>query len=110
MNTCDEKNAKFMGEALLNHAREICRYAKTYSGPIHPDRPSEERQKRKFVSTVDRMIREMGTLLLMANYKGVSRYCNREQIEAYIDEARLASIMAPVPVEEEAKQSAAQMN
>ena len=29
----------------------------------------------------------MYALMLMARYKGVSRFCNREQIEAYMDAA-----------------------
>lgn len=90
MNTtvCDEATAKFMSEALLNHAREVSRYARTYpevfeSLPVERARDSVA----KFIKNVSRMIKEFQALMLMAKYKGVTRFCNREQIEAYVENA-----------------------
>ena len=94
METCDEATAMFMGEALLSHAREIRRYAKTYCLPSPANQAIAEGPKRKFTRTVERMINEMHALMLMAKYKGASRFCNREQIDAYMEEARAA--IAPV--------------
>ncbi len=90
METCDEASAKFMGEALLSHAREIHRYAKTFCLPSLANQAIAEAHKRKFTRVVERMVNEMHALLLMAKYKGASRFCNREQIEAYMDGARAA--------------------
>ncbi len=87
MEMCDEKTAKFMAESLLEHAQNIYRYAKTYSQPIYDDRQAESKLKSTFVKTVERMLKEMYALMLMAKYKGISRFCNREQIEAYMEEA-----------------------
>lgn len=83
---CDEATAKFMSEALLSHAREICRYAVTYSKPLVPGAPNDPAQRERFVGRVERMQKEMYALMLMAKYKGISRYCNKEQVEAYMDE------------------------
>ena len=90
METCDEASAKFMAESLLDHAKEIYRYAKTFCEPTLANQAIDENIRKKFHRTVERMINEMHALMLMAQYKGVSRYCNQEQIEAYMDEARQA--------------------
>lgn len=106
METCDETTARVMGEALLNHAREICRYACTYSETIHSVPSKEEAHRKKFMRNVERMIKEMHALMLMAKHKGISRFCNREQIEAYIDNASRV-IERPAAV---ANQSTSQFN
>ena len=90
METCDEPTAKFMGEALLNHAREIHRYARAFCLPTPANQAVSEGHKRRFFRTVERMINEMYALMLMARYKGISRFCNQEQIDAYMAEARAA--------------------
>lgn len=87
METCDEATAKFMGEALLNHAREICRYARTYSAQTHPEPEREKFLRERYARNLTRMLKEMHALMLMAKYKGISRYCNCEQIEAYVEDA-----------------------
>ena len=106
MKTCDEETAKFMSGALLDHAKEICRYAKAYREPIFPDANMDNPVRAKFMTTVERMVKEMHALLLMAEHKGISRYCNREQIEAYMEEARavVKSVIAGF------KKSASQFN
>ena len=101
METCNVANAKFMAESLLSHAREICRYAKAYCEPSYANLMLDEQYRLKFTRNVDRMIKEMSSLLLLAGNKGVDRFCNREQIEAYMDEARLA-IAAPASTKQSA--------
>ena len=90
MNTaaCDESTAQFMSEALLSHAREIHRYAKTYPS-VFESLPAENARQSitKFVKTVSSMIKGMHALMLMAKYKGVTRFCNQEQVDAYIENA-----------------------
>lgn len=93
MNTCDEDTAKFMGKSLLNHAREIHRYAKAYCEPSDANEYIDVGRRAKFTGHLERMLKEMYALMLMAKYKGVSRFCNREQIEAYINAA--ADVIAP---------------
>lgn len=89
---CDESTAKFMSEALLNHAREIHRYAKTYPEVFAGLSAERAREGgKRFVKNVTRMVKEMHALMLMAGYKGVTRFCNREQVEAHM-EAALAAI------------------
>ena len=90
MNASNEAVAHQMSEALLGHAKEIHRYARTFCEPSQANLAIDEKQRRKFYRTVERMINEMHALLIMAKYKGVSRLCNREQIEAYMDEAQSA--------------------
>lgn len=90
MNTEKESTAQFMGEALLSHAREIHRYAKTFCPATGANQALGEENRRKFSRIVLRMINEMHALLLMAKYKGVSDSCNIEQIEAYMENARAA--------------------
>lgn len=80
--------AQQMSEALLDHAKEIHRYARTFCEPSQANMALDEKHRRKFHNTVERMINEMHALLLMAKYKGVSRFCNCEQIEAYMEESR----------------------
>ena len=87
MEMCEDSKAKFMGTALLNHAKDIARYAKTYSEPFFPNIIPVDEQRDKFIKSVNRMIQEMHALLGMAQNKGIARYCNFEQIEAYIEEA-----------------------
>ncbi len=112
METCDEATAKFMGEALLSHAREIHRYAKTFCLPTLANQAVSEGNRRRFSRTVERMINEMHALMLMAKYKGASRFCNREQIDAYMDGARaaVAPVAATVPVQAETGRSAPSFN
>lgn len=93
MNTCDEDTAKFMAKSLLNHAREIYRYAVTYCEPSAANEYIDIERRVKFTSHLERMLKEMYALMLMAKYKGVSRFCNREQIEAYMNSA--ADVIAP---------------
>ena len=83
---CDEPTAMFMSEALLSHAREIHRYARTYP-EVFASLPAERAREniRKYVKNVVRMVKEMHALMLMAGYKGVTRFCNREQVEAYME-------------------------
>lgn len=90
MNAETESSAQFMGEALLNHARGILRYARTFCQPTGANQAIGEEHRRKFSHAVLRMVNEMHALLLMARYKGVSGSCNVEQIEAYMEEARAA--------------------
>ncbi|MDR0361673.1 MAG: hypothetical protein LBJ46_03155 [Planctomycetota bacterium] len=85
---CDEPTAKFMSESLANHAREIRRYAHTYPEACAALPEAErERLMGAFVENVDRMVNEMYSLMLMARHRGISRYCNHEQIEAYMMDA-----------------------
>ena len=106
MNICDEKTAAFMGEALLNQAREVCRYARIYPVEFRalPGRDSRERHQR-FVASVARMVKEMRALMLMARRGGILRFCNHEQIDGYIEEAEeiLAHFSAPARAEALAK-------
>ena len=96
METCDETTAKFMAESLLNHAKDIFRYAKTFCEPTQANHQLDEEQQRKFGRTVRRMLNEMYSLMLMAKFKGISRFCNEEQIEAYMNEAKKAITSAVV--------------
>ena len=88
MDICKEEDARFMAESLLSHAREICRYARAYCEPNAANLMIDEQQRAKFVCSVGRMVGEMGNLMLLAGRRGVSRFCNMEQIDAYMDEAR----------------------
>ncbi|MCC8166169.1 MAG: hypothetical protein LIQ31_08460 [Planctomycetes bacterium] len=92
MTHCDEDIAKNVSRSLLNHAREIYRYAKTYCQDSAKDF-LDENGRNKAVRHVDRMLKEMYALMLMARYRGVSRFCNKEQIEAYVDAAQ--AIVSP---------------
>lgn len=87
MNACDEDTAKHMGKSLLKHAREIHRYATTYCEPNANNDYLDDKRRAKFTGNLERMIENMYGLMLLAKYKGVSRYCNREQIEAYMEAA-----------------------
>ena len=106
MNVCDEKTAVFMGQALLNQAKEICRYARIYPVEFRalPGREGRERHQR-FVASVERMVKEMRALMLMARRGGILRFCNHEQIDGYIEEAEgiLAHFGAPAKAEAMAK-------
>lgn len=84
---CDRETAEFISKALLDHAREIRRYALTYKEAIFPNQSQDAGRKEKFAANVQRMIAGMHSLMLMAKYKGISRFCNGEQIEACMEEA-----------------------
>ncbi|MDR1613432.1 MAG: hypothetical protein LBT97_11730 [Planctomycetota bacterium] len=88
MTECDETTAKFMSESLMNHAREIRRYARSYPEAC-VDLPEARRKPLmdKFIKNIDRMVNEMYALMLLARRRGVSRYCNHEQVEAYMMDA-----------------------
>ncbi len=85
--TCDQETAEFMSKALLDHAKEIRRYALTYKEAIFPNPAQDAGRKEKFAANVQRMISGMYSLMLMAKHKGITRFCNREQIEACMDQA-----------------------
>ena len=93
MKTCNEDTAKFMGKSLLKHAREIHRYALTYCEMTVDNQYIDDKRRAKFVGSLENMIEEMYNLMLMAETKGVSRFCNNEQIEAYMEAA--AEIIEP---------------
>lgn len=101
MEACDETTAKVMSDALMKHAKEIQRYARTYCEPTLANLSVDAELRRKFTKTVARMLDGMQALMLLAKYKGVSRFCNVEQIEAYMDEARVA-VNSPASVRQSA--------
>ena len=92
MNTCDEDIAKQMGKSLLDHARDIHNYARCYCEKTACNDYLSSDDRARFIKNLERMLKDMYALMLLAKYKGVSRFCNREQIEAYIEAA--ADIMA----------------
>lgn len=92
---CTEQDAKFMGESLLNHARGIYKYAQNYCNPDNNNYMDDE-TRSQYAGHLERMLNEMYSIMLLARYKGVCRFCNREQIDAYIDAAY--EIIAPRPV------------
>ena len=87
MRTCDEATAKFMGQSLTKHARAIHNYALAYCAPTRDNDYIDEESRLGFARNLERMLKEMYALMLMAKYKGVNRFCNTEQIEAYMDAA-----------------------
>lgn len=87
MRYCDEDTAKYMGKSLLKHAREIYNYAVAYCAPTEENEYIDAASRIKFTENLERMLKELYALMLMAKYKGVSRFCNREQIEAYMEAA-----------------------
>ncbi|MCD8139064.1 MAG: hypothetical protein LUE17_04675 [Planctomycetaceae bacterium] len=93
---CNEETAKIMGSSLLKHAREIYRYALSYCAESPANEYMDDESRTVYRRNLDRMIKEMYALMLMARYKGVSRYCNREQVDAYVEAAY--ETIAPRPV------------
>ncbi|MCD8350942.1 MAG: hypothetical protein LUC93_10075 [Planctomycetaceae bacterium] len=93
---CSEEKAIFMGSSLLKHAKEIYRYALAYCAESAANEWMDDESRALYRRNLDRMIKDMYALMLMARYKGVSRYCNREQIDAYVDAAY--ETIAPQPV------------
>ena len=87
MRYCDEDTAKYMGKSLLKHAKEVYNYALAYCAPTADNEYIDTESRVKFTMNLERMLKELYALMLMAKYKGVSRFCNREQIEAYMDAA-----------------------
>jgi hypothetical protein len=92
---CSEETALFMGQSLTNHAREIHRYAQQYCHPAN-NAYMDDDTRAQYAGNLERMLNEMYSIMLMANYKGVSRVCNREQIDAHLEAAY--EIIAPKPV------------
>lgn len=93
MRYCDEDTAKFMGKSLLKHAKEIYNYAIAYCVPTADNEYIDAESRVKFTENLERMLKELYALMLMAKYKGVARFCNREQVEAYMDAA--AEVLSP---------------
>ncbi len=84
---CDESTALFISEALLGHAREVNRYVKSYPSILETLPAETVRSTAKtFLKNANRMFKELQALLLMASYKGVSRFCNNEQVDAYMED------------------------
>ncbi len=98
MRYCDAETAEYMGKALLKHAREVHRYAVAYCAPTEDNAYIAPEARAKYAENLDRMLKELYALMLMAKYKGVSRFCNREQVEAYMESA--AELLAPVQAEQ----------
>lgn len=89
MSQCDEATAKFLGESLLNLARQIRHYVHTY--PVEFAARSDEAGKKwynRFVATAKGLAEEMEALLLLTRRSDVAKFCNREQIEATIEDTR----------------------
>ena len=91
---CSEETALFMGQSLTHHARDIYRYARQY---CHPENNAymDDDTRARYAGNLGRMLDEMYSIMLLARYKGVSRFCNREQIDAYLEAAY--EIIAPKP-------------
>ncbi len=97
MRYCDEETAKYMGKSLLKHAREIHNYALAYCVPTGDNEYIDTESRVKYTENLERMLKELYALMLMAKYKGVSRFCNREQIEAYMEAA--SDLLVPAQAE-----------
>ncbi len=93
MRYCDEDTAKYMGKSLLKHAREVRNYALAYCAPTGDNEYIDAESRVKYTENLERMLKELYALMLMAKYKGVSRFTNREQIEAYMEAA--SELLAP---------------
>jgi hypothetical protein len=85
MEQCAEEDAKTVSEGLMRHTKDIYAYAVAFCLPSSANVSVAESHKMNFRRTVRRMLRELHSLLLLARYKGVSRFCNMEQIEAYME-------------------------
>ncbi|MDR1533492.1 MAG: hypothetical protein LBU64_00100 [Planctomycetota bacterium] len=90
MEMCDEIDARIMSKALTGHARDIYRYANAFCLPSAANQEVAEGHREKFSRIVRRMLDELQALLLLARYKGISRFCNLELIEAYAEGAESA--------------------
>ncbi len=97
MQYCDEDTAKHMGKSLLRHARDIHNYAIAYCAPTEDNEYIDTASRVQYTENLERMLKELYALMLMAKYKGVSRFCNREQIEAYMEAA--SELLVPAKVE-----------
>ncbi len=87
MNATLDNNVASLSKSILNHARAIHRYAKTYCENDTSDfQTKEERAKSRIC--VEQMLRELQGILTMARRKGVTQQCNLEQVAAYADAAR----------------------
>ncbi len=106
MRYCDEDTAKHMGRSLLKHAREVHHYALSYCAPTEANEYIDAASRVKYAENLERMLKELYALMLMAKYKGVSRFCNREQIEAYME----AASELLVPARAEPSQAVALLN
>lgn len=84
---CDENSAQIMGRSLLVHAREVHRYAVSYCASTEANSHLDVRTRSSFVQNLKRMLKDMGRLMGLARDKGVFRFCNVEQIDAYIEAA-----------------------
>jgi hypothetical protein len=93
MRHCDTETAEYMGKALLKHAREVHHYALAYCAPTEDNEYIDTGSRVKYTENLERMLKELYALMLMAKYKGVSRFTNREQIEAYMEAA--SELLAP---------------
>lgn len=87
---CDEATARSMAASLLSHAREVNRYAVTYCANTSDNDYLADDVRATFVQNLKRMLKDLQGLMLLASHKGVSRYCNVEQIDAYMDAAHNA--------------------
>ena len=90
MELCDEIDAQALSRALTGHARDIHRYARSFCLASPANLEVSVRQRENFAANVGRMVEGMRSLLLLAKYKGISRYCNLEQIEAWMEGAAAA--------------------
>ncbi len=85
--TLNHNEVATLGKSILNHARAIHRYAKTYCENDTSDfQTREERAKSRIC--VEQMLRELQGILTMARRKGVADRCNLEQVAAYAEAAR----------------------
>ncbi len=87
MTTMTQDNVASIAKSILNHARAIHRYAKSYcEGDTSDFMNDHERAKSRL--HVEEMLRELQTILTMARRKGISELCNLEQVAAYANAAR----------------------
>ena len=98
MRYCDSETAEYMGKALLKHAREVHHYALAYCAPTEDNEYIDAESRVKYMENLERMLKELYALMLMAKYKGVSRFTNREQIEAYMEAA--SELLTPAKTEQ----------
>ncbi len=92
---CSEETALVMGRSLMNHARDIHKYAQQYCLPEN-NAYMDDDMRAQYAKNLGRMLDEMYSIMLLARYKGVCRFCNREQIDAHLEAAY--EIIAPKPV------------
>ncbi|MDR3211513.1 MAG: hypothetical protein LBU79_06320 [Planctomycetota bacterium] len=89
----DVTAARFLGDALTSHARQIRGYAKRFP-EVLATLPSELATKgwSLYLRNVTSRVREMQSLMLMAAQRQVTHYCNCELVEAYLDDALSVAI------------------